>query len=128
MVTFQWLMGKFPNETACSQVLKDRRWPDGVKCPRCGDDKVYALKQPFHWQCHNCAPKGYRFSVLVGTVFENTNIPLKTWFRVIYMMMTSKKGVSALQVYRTIGFGSYRTAWYMCHRIRVGLQDKDFAK
>src|SRR5262249_40073692 len=52
--------------------------------------------------------------------------PLKTWFRVIHMMMTSKKGVSALQVHRTLGTGSYRTAWHMCHRIRAGFQDESF--
>jgi hypothetical protein len=55
-------------------------------------------------------------------------MPLKTWFRVIHLMLTSKKGISALQIHRMIGTGSYRTAWYMCHRVRAGLQDKDFRK
>jgi transposase-like protein len=101
----------------------------GVRCPRCGAEKPYALQsRPFHWQCHQCAPQGYRFSVLVDTVFENTNLPLRTWFRIIHMMLTAKKGVSALQIYRTLGIGSYKTAWYACHRIRAGLANEDFNK
>jgi len=119
----------FPNEDACKAYLTKSRWPKGVRCPRCGNGKVYALEsRPFHWQCHYCAIRGYRFSVLVGTIFENTNYPLKNWFRVIHMMLTSKQRISALEVHRVIGTGSYRTAWYMCHRIRAGLQEKKFRK
>jgi ISXO2-like transposase domain len=81
------------------------------------------------WECPDCRTgNAYRFSHLVGTIFENTNKPLREWFRVIHLMLTSKKGMSALQIYRYMGFGSYRTAWYMCHRVRAGLQDKDFRK
>src|SRR6266481_6953627 len=119
----------FPDEDACKTYLMHQRWPEAISCPRCDNEKVYALdSRPFHWQCHKCAPQGYRFSVLVGTIFENTNYPLRAWFQVIHMMLTSKKGVSALQVHRVIGTGSYRTAWSMCHRIRVGLQDKHFRR
>lgn len=83
----------------------------------------------FKWQCYACAPdSGYRFSHIVGTIFENTNKPLRDWFRVIHMMLTSKKGISALQVMRAMGFGSYKTAHYMCHRVRVGLANEDFRK
>ncbi|MGH6835257.1 MAG: IS1595 family transposase [Methylocella sp.] len=64
---------------------------------------------------------GYRFSVIAGTIFENTNKPLKDWFRVAHLMLTSKKGMSALQIFRYMGFGSYKTAWGMCHKIRVAL-------
>ena len=71
---------------------------------------------------------GYRFSHLVGTIFENTNKPLKDWFRVIHLMLTSKKGMSALQIYRFLGFGSYRTAWHMCHAIRTALAERNFEK
>lgn len=120
---------QFPDDDACKTYLQARRWPDGVKCPRCGNAHVYPLQQkPFHWQCEKCSRDGYRFSVLVGTIFENTNMPLRTWFQVIHKMMTSKKGVSALQIHREHGTGSYRTAWYMCHRIRAGLQDAEFQK
>jgi transposase-like protein len=120
----------FPDDDACKTYLQARRWPTGIKCPRCGNEKVYPVaKKPFHWQCTACAAAGgYRFSVLVGTVFENTNVGLRDWFRVIHMMLTSKKGVAALQVQRVMGFGSYRTAHYMCHRIRLGLMDPDFRK
>ena len=84
---------------------------------------------PFHWQCYNCAPDtSYRFSHIAGTIFENTNKPLRDWYRVTHTMLTSKKGVSALQIMRTMGFGSYKTAWYMCHRIRVALVEKNMDK
>jgi transposase-like protein len=115
----------FPNEDACKAYLVARRWPEGVHCPRCGNVDVYPVtNRPFHWQCTKCAAAGgYRFSVLVGTIFENTNKPLRDWFKVIHMMLTSKKGVSALQVKRVMGFGSYETALYMCNRIRAGLSE-----
>jgi hypothetical protein len=118
----------FPDEDACKAYLTRHRWPTGVSCPRCGYVNVHPHTRTFHWQCTACAPSGggYRFSVIAGTIFENTNKPLRDWFRVVHMMLTSKKGISALQVYRVMGFGSYQTAWYMCHRIRAGLQDKGF--
>ena len=119
----------FPTDDACKSYLVARRWPKAVTCPKCGSDKVYALKtMPFKWECPACAKKGYRFSVLVGTIFENTNVPLRSWFKVIYLMMTSKKGMSALQIQRMMGFGSYSTAHYLCHRVRAGLTDPEFRK
>lgn len=128
MTVAEW-EAAFPDEAACARYLIARRWPSGVvKCPRCGSEKVYALGQPFHWQCHQCADHGYRFSHIAGTVFENTNKPLRDWFRVLHMMLTSKKGVSALQVKRVMGFGSYETAWYMCHRLRGALANEEFRK
>jgi hypothetical protein len=91
---------------------------------------AYPLKtMDFKWECPDCREGGaYRFSHLVGTIFENTNVDLRQWFRVIHMMLTSKKGVSARQIHRVMGFGSYKTAWYMCHRVRTALQDKEFKK
>lgn len=118
----------FPDEDACVAYLIARRWPDGTKCPRCENTKVYALASGHHWQCEVCAKDGYRFSHIAGTIFENTNKPLRDWFRVAHMMLTAKKGVSALQIMRTMGFGSYKTAWYMCHRIRLALVDNDMDK
>ena len=116
----------FPDEEHCCAYLIVRRWPEGVACPRCGNPKVYALASGHHWQCTQCAPggsTGYRFSHLTGTIFENTNKPLKDWFRVIHLMLVSKKGMSALQINRYMGFGSYETAWLMCHKIRVALTE-----
>ncbi len=117
----------FPHEDACADYLASNRWPEGVHCPRCGHDKVWALEsRKHHWVCKNCATDGYRFSVLVGTIFENTNKDLREWFRVIHLMLTSKKGISAMQVMRYMGFGSYKTAWLMCHKVRVALGNEDF--
>src|SRR4051812_22021464 len=82
----------FPDEEACKAYLQVRRWPNGVRCPRCvdegreGKEKVYPVKSmPFKWQCYVCVPgSGYRFSVIAGTIFENTNKPLRDWFRVTH--------------------------------------------
>ena len=119
----------FPNEDACDAYLVARRWPNGVKCPRCGSDRPYELKtMKFKWECPDCSTSGYRFSNIAGTIFENTNVDLRVWYRVIHLLLTSKKGMSARQIHRYIGFGSYKTAWYMCHRIRSALVEKDFDK
>jgi transposase-like protein len=119
----------FPGEDACCAYLAGRRWPEGVACPRCGNTKVkrHGTMQ-WNWLCNECSPSAtnYRFSHITGTIFENTNKPLRQWFRVIHLMLTSKKGMSALQIYRYMGFGSYRTAWLMCHKVRTALmQDID---
>ena len=82
----------FPDDNACKAYLASRRWPDKVRCPRCGNPKVYRLRG-FTWQCQACNSKGYQFSVLVGTIFENTKIPLKDWFRTIHLMLT-KRGLT----------------------------------
>jgi len=120
----------FPNEEACDVFLIARRWPQGVTCPRCGSTNVYPLQtMKFKWECPDCREGGaYRFSHLVGTIFENTKINLRDWFKVIHLMLGAKKGISALQIQRHMGFGSYKTAWYVCHRIRTALQDKEFRK
>src|SRR6476469_8665251 len=131
-ITLGQLMKQFSTEEACKEHLKNLRWPNGVECPRCNNKKVYGLKKrPFHWVCKakECGgPNGYRFSVIAKTIFENTNYPLTTWFQVIYLMMQSKKGISALQIHRQIGSGDYRTAWYMCHRIRAAMKSGSFNK
>ena len=90
--------------------LVAHRWPDGVYCPRCGSVKVYPLKtMPYRWECPDCRQGGaYRFSHIVGTIFENTNVDLRQWFRVIHLMTTSKKGISARQIHRYMGFGPTR--------------------
>lgn len=121
---------QFPTEEACRQFLVEMRWPQGVHCPRCESEKVYTLKaRPFHWICKakDCGGQnGYRFSVITHTIFQDTKIPLKLWFKVGYLILVSKKGISALQVHRII-FGEdsgsdYHTSWYMCHRWRAAMQ------
>jgi hypothetical protein len=122
---------RFPigDEDACKSYLAARRWPDGVHCPRCGNPKVYDLhSRKWHWQCTQCAPggsTGYRFSVIAGTIFENTNKPLRQWFKVVHLMLTSKKGISSLQIQRQMGFGSYETALNMTHKIRAALMQPE---
>jgi hypothetical protein len=144
-ITLRALKAQYSDDTACKQLLADMRWHGKVECPRCGEtERVYALKaKPFHWVCKSgkltvtnegwkettCHRRnGYRFSVLSGTIFENTNYPLSIWFEVIYLMTQSKKGISALQIHRQIGSGDYRTAWYMCMRVRGAMEDKEFPK
>ena len=113
----------FPDEEACKAYLVARRWPKGVVCPRCGAVKVFPVgTMPFKWQCYQCAPdQGYRFSHIAGTIFENTNKPLRQWFKVVHLMTTSKKGISSLQIQRQMGFGSYETALNMTHKIRAAM-------
>src|SRR5437588_5519447 len=143
-MTFAELLKRFPDEASCKAFLAKKRWPDGViKCPRCGE-KAYTLKaRPFHYLCKSgkqsampetgevvtCHKKnGYRFSVITRTVFENTNYPIREWFRVIFFMFHAKKGMSAHQIHRMIGTGSYETAWYMCTRIRAAMKDAELPK
>jgi transposase-like protein len=120
---------RYGTEEACLDYLVSLRWPNGeVFCPRCGSAKVYKVKKAYRWVCKACAKNGYRFSPLAGTIFENTKYPLVTWFQVIYLMCQSKKGISAMQIHRQIGSGDYRTAWYMCHRIRAAMKNTEFSK
>jgi hypothetical protein len=131
-MTFSDWEKAFPDENSCAAYLTANRWPSGtIRCPRCGNVLVKAHgTMAFNWLCNACSPTktNYRFSVIAGTIFENTNKPLRDWFRVIHLMLTAKKGISALQVHRMMGFGSYKTAWYMCHRVRAGLAHEDFRK
>ena len=130
-MTIAQFEAQFPDEDACRVYLAANRWPEVVNCPRCGNMKVHeSASKAHHWNCYQCSTDGvgYRFSVLVGTIFENTNKPLRDWFRVMHMMLTSKKGISALQVYRVMGFGSYNTALLMCNKIRAALGNVEFRK
>ena len=118
----------FPDEDACCTYLVARRWPDGVRCPRCGAESPHKLQTcPWTWQCYKCAPQtSYRFSHLAGTIFEDTKKPLRDWYkvvRIVHLMLASNKGISPLQIMRFMGFGSYKTAWKMCRKIRVALTE-----
>jgi transposase-like protein len=139
---------EFSTDEACKDFLIKQRWPDGVRCPRCdAKDRVYVLKtRPYHWVCKSGAQSldeqtgqiltcdkrnGYRFSVITRTIFQDTKIPLKVWFKVGYLMLTAKKGISSLQVHRLV-FGEnsgsdWRTSWYMCHRWRAAMRGDAFA-
>jgi len=136
MMTFEQFDRTFPTDEACKEFIVAQRWPDGVRCPRCNrghGERVYALKKPFHWTCCNSdcgGRKGYRFSVTSGTIFQDTKISLRLWFKIGYLMLVSKKGMSSLQVRRTI-FGEnsgtdWRTCWYICHRWRAAMRGDAF--
>jgi transposase-like protein len=122
---------RFPDDDACKAYLAAHRWPDGVRCPRCSrTEKVYAItRKPFAWRCRNddCGGRnGYKFSVITHTIFQDTKIPLKHWFKVAFLIITAKKGISALQIHRVM-FGEdsghdYRTSWFMCHRWRAAMK------
>jgi transposase-like protein len=116
------LVDRFHDEDRCRTYLEKLRWPDGVRCPRCGETSISRRSKPRHqFQCNSCR---YDFSVTAGTIFHDTHLPLWKWFLAVYMIIDSKKGISANQVKRGIGV-SYKTAWYLCHRIRAALQEVD---
>jgi transposase-like protein len=131
MMTLRELLATFPTEDVCREYLFWHRWPDGKpRCPRCSESEtVYNINQPWKWECSNpeCRTgNAYRFSLLVGTIFENTKYPVRTWFEVLLSMLNAKKGISAKQIQRQIGAGSYKTAFYMCHRLRAAMHDPEF--
>ena len=113
------LIDHFGTDDKCREVLEGLRWPDGVMCPRCDHDKVYRDNTRKQFDCASC---GYQFSVTSGTIFHDTHLPLRKWFVATYLMTESKKGISANQMKRTIGV-AYKTAWYLCHRIRAAMKD-----
>jgi transposase-like protein len=112
------LIEQFSTDEKCREALMHLRWPHGVKCLRCGHDKVTPVKDRKVFDCDSCH---YQFSVTVGTIFNDSHLALTKWFLVTYLMCESKKGISASQVYRMLGKKSYKTAWYLCHRIRAAM-------
>src|SRR5215203_5143742 len=115
------LVERFHDEEACRKYMEELRWPDGAKCPRCGSDKLSRIKKRHQFQCNSCR---YDFSVTAGTIFHDTHLPLWKWFLAVYLIVEAKKGVSANQLKRTIGT-TYKTAWYLSHRIRDALSEVD---
>jgi transposase-like protein len=113
------LIERFGSEDRCHAFLERLRWPDGVRCPRCDSDKISRIAKRQQFDCDGCR---YQFSVRVGTLFHDSKLPLWKWFLAIYLIAESKKGISAKQLQRMIG-GSYKTAWYLSHRIREAMGD-----
>jgi Transposase zinc-ribbon domain/ISXO2-like transposase domain len=132
MRTLNELSETFPTEESCKEYLVKKRWPDGkVRCPRCNKKAFHVTHRPFHWICKAKAcggRNGYRFSVISGTIFQDTKWPLRDWFVVAHLMMNAKKGISSLNIQRIIGCKKEKTAWYMCHRIRAAMKDREFSK
>jgi transposase-like protein len=115
------LIEQFRSEDKCREYLEDLRWPDGVRCPRCGFDSVSKIQKRNQWECNEPSCR-YQFSVTAGTVFHDSHLPLWKWFLAIYLIGESKKGISAKQLQRTLGV-SYKTAWYLGHRVRSAMED-----
>jgi transposase-like protein len=111
------VMSKFSTDERCRELLCRLRFPDGPRCLRC---KEHAVELETEKQLFYCARCDYQFSVTAGTVFNDSHLPLSKWFMATLLLCEAKKGMSACQVQRTLGV-SYKTAWYLCHRIRAAM-------
>jgi transposase-like protein len=111
------LIKQFNSEAKCRAYIEILRWPNGVECPRCKSVKIYRLENRPLLLCSSCE---HQFSVTVDTIFHDTHLPLEKWFLATVLLCESKKGISACQIQRSLGV-SYKTAWYLCHRIRAAM-------
>lgn len=125
---------QYQNEDAAREYLERINWPDGPICPHCGViNEAYRLtpkpssKSPVRKGVWKCKPCRKQFTVTVKTIFSDSKIPLHKWLLAIHLMCSSKKGVSAHQLFRNLDLGSYRTAWFMAHRIRWALGQEPIA-
>jgi len=112
----------FTDDNKAREYLERLRWPDGIVCPHCGSiAEHYQLNGEAHrpglWKCKDCREQ---FSVTVGTLFESSKIPLSKWLTAVYLLTSSKRGISSHQIGRTLGV-TYKTAWSMTHRIRLAM-------
>jgi transposase-like protein len=115
----------YSTDARCRELLERLRWPEGVLCPRCQDTRVSRLKDYARYECVGCE---YQFTVTSGTIFHDSHLPLPIWFLSTLLLCEAKKGMSAMQLKRTIWGqhkGSYKTAWYLCHRIRRAMVEVD---
>jgi len=115
----------FTDETKAREWLETRIWPNGVICPHCGNADatcITALKGEAHrtgvYQCNECREQ---FTCTVGTVFERSKIPLTKWLSALFLIVSSKKGISAHQIHRMLGI-SYKSSWFMMHRLREAMR------
>ena len=113
------LIQQFGSEDRCRAYLEALRWPDEMSCPRCKSTKISQIVKRNQFDCDGCR---YQFSVTAGTIFNDSHLPLWKWFLAVYLLCESKKGMSACQIQRTLGI-SYKTAWFLCHRIRAAMKD-----
>jgi transposase-like protein len=111
----------FSTEDRCRELLARLRWPAGPECPRCHEKVVELETEKQLFYCKGC---DYQSSVTAGTIFNDSHLPLKTWFAATLLLCEAKKGMSACQIQRTLGI-SYKTAWYLCHRIRAGMAEAE---
>ena len=119
---------KFQDPIAAATYLESIRWPDGPVCPHCGESerKPYPLKSETR-KLYKCAACRKQYTVTVGTIFEGSHIPLQKWLLAFYLLCSSKKGMSAHQLHRMLGV-TYKSAWFLAHRIRYAMEQPPFAK
>jgi len=118
------LTEEFGSESKCRHFLEEIRWPKGPDCPRCHSGKISRIVKRNQFDCDSCR---YQFSVTSGTIFNDTHLPLWKWFLAAYLLCESRKGMSANQICRTLDV-SYKTAWFLCHRIRAAMKEADNGK
>ncbi len=122
---------RFNDEDACREMLERIRWPEGAVCPKCGCAGTYKISlkpgSKTRKSLYKCKGSRKQFTVTVGTIFEASHIPLNKWLMAVYMMCSSKIGISAHQLHRSLGI-IYKTAWFMCHRIRYAMDEGPLAK
>src|SRR5687767_6346270 len=106
---------RFGTDAKCRTYLVRARWPAGFGCTGCGHDQAWSHKKRLIEECTAC---GKQHSILAGTIFEQTKTGLARWFLAIYLVTSSKGGISAMELQRQMGFGSYGTAWAWLHKIR----------
>ncbi len=116
----------FQDEEKAREYLEAQRWPQGPVCPHCGGvEKIYAFKgksaRPGLYKCGDCRKQ---FTVTVGTLFHGSRVPLNKWLMAVHLMCASKKGISSHQLHRMLGV-TYKTAWFMTHRIREAMRPSD---
>jgi transposase-like protein len=117
----------FSNPDICLKFMVAMRWPNGIiQCPQCGSEQVTFLRNARLWKCRANHPR-QKFSVKVGTIFEDSPIGLDKWLAAIWMIANCKNGVSSYEIHREIGV-TQKTAWFMLHRIRLAMQTGTFKK
>jgi ribosomal protein L37AE/L43A len=109
---------RFGSDDQCRAYLFEARWPEGFRCSACGRNRAWAHKARLIYECAAC---GKQHSLLAGTIFEQTKTGLAKWFLAIYLLTSSKGGISAMELQRQMGFGSYQTAWSWLHKIRKAM-------
>jgi len=118
--TIPELLDFFKDEKKCQEYLAHQRWAGNPTCPFCGTDHAYTTNRGYKCRNKECHRK---FSVTVGTVYENSKVPLRIWFAAVYICTSSKKGISSLQAGRQLGI-TQKTAWFVLHRVREMLRAK----
>jgi hypothetical protein len=112
--TLMEMESRFSNDEACRQYLFALRWPEGFTCPRCGGKHAWQMSRGL-WLCEDCR---FQVSVTAGTIFQDSHLPMTTWFWAMWYITSQKNGVSALGLQRMLGLGSYKTAWAVLHKLR----------